>query len=392
MRRYPRPGHYSALPVDPTINRNRRVGFVLSGGGARGAYQVGALRALYVYDPTLFADLKIILGSSVGAINGLILGACLNTSVDFALEKLSTLWLERTYRNTFLGSPTRSFFTAIQVAVIQYLNPGPSKSDRSIFDPSPLRAAVEHAIAEQGGVRISADASGLDTVGIMTTVEGKTRRPLLFAASRNRIDEQMAGASFEVRYVNELNSMHAFASAALPSVLPPVSIDTEEGKIRLVDGGISQNIPVDPAVRFGADQIIILDISGREWWFDRYGESRDTRPKWEVPAEALTYCFRPPETLVIKNQQPFGPLLKQAVGKTTGKFIKSLGPIWPIFELLRRKLGEEVAYETVSYAALDPEYLHASLEQGFYETLRLIEEKKKLGAPLMKKLEKEQVI
>ncbi len=185
----------------------------------------------------------------------------------------------------------------------------------------------------------------------------------------------MAGASFEICYVNNLSAKHGFASAALPSVLPPVELDTEHGKVRLVDGGISQNLPVDPAVRLGAEKVILVDISGRDWWLKRYGESGDTRPTWEVAAGPSTFCLRPPDTFVARCQKPLGPLLKEAVGSSPRKFISAVGPIWPVFQLLKQKLGEEVAYEVMSYVALDPDYLAGLIERGYSECRQMLHHK-----------------
>ena len=182
----------------------------------------------------------------------------------------------------------------------------------------------------------------------------------------------MVGTTFDVCYVNELTVKHGFASAALPSILPPVEIDTERGRVRLVDGGISQNVPVDPAVRLGAHRIIIIDLSGRSWWFDRYGEPHDTRPTWEVPSESDTFCLRPPQTLTIRNQHALGPLLKAAVGGSHKRFMNACGALWPLFTLVKAKMGEELAYEVMSYGALDPEYANALMEQGYHDTVAII--------------------
>jgi hypothetical protein len=208
----------------------------------------------------------------------------------------------------------------------------------------------------------------------MTTLEGTTRKPLVFLSSHRQLSpEEMDGATFDVCYVSELTSKHGFASAALPSLLPPVEIDTGNGTVRLVDGGISQNIPVDPAVRLGAHRIIVIDISGRTWWFDRYGEPHDTRPTWEVPAKDDTFCLRPPETLTIKNSSALGPFLKQAVGNSRKRFMDACGALWPFFALVKNKLGEELAYEVMSYVALDPEYLNALLEVGYHDTMAVLQ-------------------
>jgi predicted acylesterase/phospholipase RssA len=166
-----------------------------------------------------------------------------------------------------------------------------------------------------------------------------------------------------------MSAKHGLASAALPSVLPPVELDVEGGKVKLVDGGISINIPVDPAVRLGASRVIILDISGRQWWLEHYGEPLDTRPTWEVPSGVETFCLRPPDTFVAKNKKALGPLLKMSVAGSTREFIRALGPTWPIFTVLKKRMGEELAYEVMSYVALHPDYVQALIEQGYNDTI-----------------------
>lgn len=346
------------------------IGIVLSGGGARAAYQVGALRALIPYFKQSQDQISVVIGSSIGAINGLVLSAGLKTGVEPAVEQLELMWRERTFRNTFHGTPSGAFMRAIKLAFLQYRSPGPNASSMAVFDPTPLMERVDRAISEFGGLSPEGRHPSLQAVGVMTTMEGVERKPMLFLSSHKRLDpELLSGASFEICYVDNLGAKHGFASAALPSVLPPVELDTEHGKVRLVDGGISQNIPVDPAVRFGAQRVIVVDISGRSWWLDRYGESHDTRPSWEVPAALKTFCMRPPDTFVIKPPKSLGPLLRAAVNSSTRKFIAAVGPVWPVFQLLKKKLGEEVAFEVMSYVALDSDYLGALIEAGHNETM-----------------------
>jgi predicted acylesterase/phospholipase RssA len=347
----------------------QKTGIVLSGGGARAAYQVGALRALVPFLKKESNPITIINGSSIGAINGLLLAACLKNGIEPALDQLEMLWRERNFRNTFEGSPSGAFMRAIKMAVLQYMSPGPNPTSDSIFDPTPLMKRVDEIIELHGGLSIDERASHLESVAVMTTVEGEQRRPLLFLSRQEEVDDSaLIGASFEICYFKTLTAKHGFASAALPSVLPPVEIDTDIGKVQLVDGGISQNVPIDPTVRLGAEKIIAIDISGRDWWLDKYGEPHDTRPDWEIPAGADTFCLRPPETFYTRPPEPLGPLLKDCVGHSRRKFITAVGPVWPVFTLLKKKLGEDVAYETMTYVALDEDYLAALIERGYEDT------------------------
>ena len=363
--------HKTSLPP------SGKLGMVLSGGGSRAAYQAGALKALLPYlAQNKKNPISVIVGSSIGAINGLVLGACLDEGLQHAVDTLEDLWRERTFKNTFSGSPTKAFVRAIRMAARQYAAPGPSATSDAIFDPSPLMNRIDEIIQLNGGLRPEERAPDLNAVAVMTTVEGPERKPLLFASTHHRLDDHtMTGASFDVCYVDAISAKYGFASAALPSVLPPVELDTDHGKVRLVDGGISQNVPVDPAVRLGAERVILIDISGRHWWLDRYGEAHDTRPTWEVPAGFKTFCMRPPDTFVIRTIKPLGPILREAVNVSTSKFIRSVGPVWPLFTLLKNKLGEDVAYETMSYVALDPDYIHGLIERGYEETKLLLKNK-----------------
>lgn len=381
MRRRPQNPENQAFRSTPTsfVENQTNVGLVLSGGGSRAAYQAGALRALVPFLERMPEKLTVIAGSSIGAINGLVIGSTLKNGMSYAVDELHALWLERTFRNTFAGHPSMAFFRAVRMALQQYMSPGPSATDRSIFDPTPLMERIDSVIDSHGGLKPEDRAPHLHAVAVMTTVEAATRKPLVFVSTHKPIaKELMEGAAFEVCYVPTLHAKHGFASAALPSVLPPVELDTEHGKVRLVDGGISQNIPVDPVVRLGAERVIVIDISGRTWWLNRYGEAHDSRPAWEVPAGTDTYCMRPPETFVIRNEQPFGPLLREAVGSSTTKFMQACGATSPLFTLIKQKLGEEVAYEVMSYIALHPDYSQALIERGFNEASSMLKNKNKI--------------
>ncbi len=372
MRRRPQDPDKRAIELPKSLlTPAGDIGIVLSGGGARAAYQVGAMRALVPYFEKSQDQISVVIGSSIGAINGLVLGAGLKSGVDAVVAQLESMWRERTFRNTFHGTPSGAFLRAIKLAFLQYRAPGPNASSTAVFDPTPLMQRVDEAINGFGGLSPEVRHPGLKAVGVMTTMEGAERKPMLFLSSHKRLDTALLeGASFEICYVDSLSAKHGFASAALPSVLPPVELDTDHGKVRLVDGGISQNIPVDPAVRLGAQRVIVIDISGRSWWLDQYGEAHDTRPTWEVPAGLKTFCMRPPDTFVIKPNGALGPLLKSAVSSSTRKFIAAVGPVWPVFQLLKKKLGEDVAFEVMSYVALDSDYLGALIEAGYNETLQ----------------------
>src|SRR5262245_39567198 len=119
MRRRPQEGHRAAIPLQkPLIASGKNTGLVLSGGGARAAYQVGALKALVKFfeGPTR-EKITVITGSSIGAINGLCVASCLKTGLGHAVSQLEEMWRIRNFRNTFEGTPSQAFIRAIKMAV-----------------------------------------------------------------------------------------------------------------------------------------------------------------------------------------------------------------------------------------------------------------------------------
>lgn len=367
-------------------DQERKIALVLSGGGSRAAYHVGALKAIVKHSDLNYKDITVIAGTSIGAVNSLILGAGANGNLSDVVELLEGIWRNRTYRTTFTGHMSKAFLRAIQVAMLRYRSPGPVATTKAIFDPTPLREEVDAAILSLGGIDAGKLAGNLNAVAVMATLEGVDRKAMLLAACKNvPSEEDLMGSNFELLCLPSLNASHGFASAALPSVLPAVDLNIDKREVRLVDGGICDNLPIDPALRLGADSSILLDCSGRRWWFDHYGEPHDTKPTWEVPASETSFCLVPHKSLDCVNIKSLGPLLKEAVGKSTSAFIDALGPTWPIFRLLKYKMGEELAYEVLSYAALHRDYIEALLERGYNETTELLssfDEEKRRKIPI----------
>ena len=95
MRRYPREDSQPAIDSKSLArSKHNSLGIVLSGGGSRAAYQVGALRALLPYLESSGIPISVIVGSSIGSVNGLVLGAGLSLGITQAVELLHEIWIE----------------------------------------------------------------------------------------------------------------------------------------------------------------------------------------------------------------------------------------------------------------------------------------------------------
>jgi NTE family protein len=186
------------------------VAFVLGGGGVLGAVEVGMLRALLERD--IRPDL--IVGTSVGAINGVLVAA---DPTEAVTERLHRLWASPQAREVFGDSAPR------QLARL-------ARAGTHLHTPAPLRAML---IRELGG------AVDFDALQI---------RFECCAASIERAAEHWFTDGPVIDAV--------LASAAVPGLMPPAVVAGEH----YIDGGIVNSIPVGRAVDAGADIVYVLQV------------------------------------------------------------------------------------------------------------------------------------
>lgn len=180
--------------------------YVLAGGASFGSVQVGQLRALAKTD--IVPDLVV--GTSVGALNG----AVVAESPETAADRLAALWSTVVRENVF-GKPMG---TAVRVAT------GAS----GLIDNASLRSFIENAVA----------ARNFNDLAI----------PFTAVATDFEIGEAVPISS------GDLVSA-VLASAAIPAVFPSIE---REGRT-LVDGGVVANVPIAIAAARGAQTLVVLD-------------------------------------------------------------------------------------------------------------------------------------
>ena len=228
------------------------VALVLTGGGARGAYQVGVLRWLARTFPTL--RVPIITGVSAGAVNaGHLAGH--HGSFPQAVSELEGLWRQLTLENVFRLSPPTLAWSGARWAA-RLLSGGllPRPDVRALLNTQPLRDYLEEAYAavqgEITGVDYNLRRGTLKAVAISTTdystgesvvwVQGRGLRP--WSRPRRRAVH------------TRLTVEHVMASAAIPLFFPAVRI----GRSWYGDGGMQLTAPLSPALHLGARRIIAI--------------------------------------------------------------------------------------------------------------------------------------
>lgn len=243
-----------------------RIGIVLSGGGARGAYEAGVLG--YILDelpvalerPPIF---DIITGTSVGAIHACFLAA-MGRGENGMGERLADLW-----RSLSLGSVYRVGVTDVLSAPFWLLglrraappeDSGPlSKSARlpGLLDTGPLEDLVIERIPWRA-ISENIDAGVIHTLAV-TATEIATGRSVVFVQNRQGEVGRWARDPFVIARSAQIGPQHALASAAIPLLFATRRIN---GAF-YCDGGLRLNTPLAPALRLGADRILVIGLRHR---------------------------------------------------------------------------------------------------------------------------------
>lgn len=225
---------------------------VLSGGGARAAYQAGFLRHL----ASQFPDLSpaIITGVSAGAVNAAYLASHEGHFRD-KVHELSELWADLRVENVFSAEASAIARNAMRWA-IRLVSGGRHTAPvaKSLVDTDPLRVLLQRVLREDGGrlpgitrnlasgalKAVALTASSYTTGQSITWVQGRQIKTWE-RAQRKAVKE-------------ELSVEHVMASSALPLFFPAIQVkDAWYG-----DGGIRLTAPLSPAVHLGADRILAI--------------------------------------------------------------------------------------------------------------------------------------
>ncbi|MDQ6784017.1 MAG: patatin-like phospholipase family protein [Actinomycetota bacterium] len=232
----------------------KRVGVVLAGGGARGAYEAGALSVLLPELERRGERPTVIVGTSTGALNAAFLAAKANCEAKEATRQLVAAWSAVTHDDVLRPVLGRHGpMTAVRFAgeVLGLPKIGLS----GLLDPAPLRATLDRLIDWPALHRNVADGV-LDCVAV-AACDAANPRSVVFVegAKERRLPPPRA-----IEYVAcELSGQHVRASSAIPVLFPAVRIDRPaDARGWYFDGGTRLNTPVKPALDLDIDRLVII--------------------------------------------------------------------------------------------------------------------------------------
>lgn len=227
-------------------------GLVLSGGGARAAYQVGVLKAIADMLPRgAPSPFPVICGTSAGAINAT---AVATHAVRFraGVRGLEAVWQGFRAHHVYRTGPAALTGNAMRWLMALFFGGLGTRHPGSLLDNAPLREMLvrlmrferlQQAIANGDLQALSITASGYASGESVTFFEGAAH---LEGWRRARRVGVPASIGLE----------HLLASSAIPAIFPAVRIHREY----FGDGSVRQLAPISPALHLGADRVLVVGV------------------------------------------------------------------------------------------------------------------------------------
>ena len=238
---------------------------MLSGGGARGAYEVGVLR--YVRERLPRSPFHAITGSSVGAINGSYIAATCDrprAQIRMLVRMWKEISLDEMYR--FGWDQMRSLPQVLFGKNLPKMTHGSTVG--GLVDSRYIESIVREHVPWKGisdnlyHGRLGAFAcSATELVTGITTV---------FVQSRTQ-PQNWPSSPGQVIVPTAVTAAHALASAAIPILFPAVRV----GDQLFVDGSLRQNTPIRPAMHLGADRLLVIGLRHHSSSYDAQREARE---------------------------------------------------------------------------------------------------------------------
>ncbi len=380
---------------------NARIGLLLTGGGARTAYQAGVLSAVAeIVGGTRF-PYRFLAGSSAGSINAAFL-ASHAANWPQASHDLCEVWrsmkAERVFNTEMLTWYLRGARWISWLAVPRLVRNQPD----AFLDNAPLIRTLRDLI-DMDAIGENLKAGLFDAIGIGASSYSSGRH-VTFYQARDEISDWQSADRVAVRQV--LSIQHLAASSAIPFVFTPVALPVNGQVEWFGDGTMRQSAPLMPLVQHGALRILAISVSPEERasMFAQRQDSGDRPPtlaqvaghalasvfydalpveieqieqvnaalqllKKEVPEQ---FPFRPIEVLAISPSEPIETIALRhirSLPRRVRSFLKTFGAT------------ESTGMALASYLLFEPEFTDELVQLGRRDALARVPEIRALFNP-----------
>lgn len=229
-----------------------RIALILSGGGARAAYQVGVLKAISQMLPRDAANpFHIISGTSAGAINAAVL-AIYATRFHEGVTRLSLVWKVFRVHHVFRADAWGVFKSGLHWFMAMLLGGLGRYNPIALFDRTPLRQLLERYVP-CGRIQESIDAGAIRALSITASGYTSGKSVSFYQGIASLVPWERAR---RIGRSTKITIEHLMASSAIPFVFPAVRIDREY----FGDGSMGQMAPISPALHLGADRVLVIGV------------------------------------------------------------------------------------------------------------------------------------
>ena len=255
-----------------------KVGLIMTGGGARAAYQVGVLRALCELLPDdVRTPFPIICGTSAGAINAAVLAV---DAGDFrrGVRRLMTVWKNFRVHHVYRADPWGAFSNSLRWVLTVATGGLLARQPVSLLDNSPLADLLAKHL-DFDAIRRAIDAGQLTAFSITCSGYTSGQSVTFFQGAPGLEPWQRAR---RIGVPMPITVGHLLASSALPFIFPPKQLNREY----FGDGSMRQIAPVSPALHLGADRLLVIGV-GRQLQQKPDRVQADTHPSLAQIASEL---------------------------------------------------------------------------------------------------------
>ncbi|MDH3326124.1 MAG: patatin-like phospholipase family protein [Gammaproteobacteria bacterium] len=259
-----------------------KIGLILSGGGARAAYQVGVLKAIADSLPKdAINPFPIICGTSAGAINAAALGV-------YASQYREAVWrLVHVWGNFHVDQVFRADGWGLSASVVHWMTANifgrTSHDPVALLDRAPLSRLLNHYLPFEK-VQSSIDSGSLYGLCISAS-SYSTGNSVAFYQGHESIEPWARANRIGVPTI--INQEHLMASSAIPFIFAPHKLDGEY----YGDGSMRQSSPTSPALHMGADKLFVIGVKHEEPYSALQSRTTDYPTLGQVAGHVLDSIF-----------------------------------------------------------------------------------------------------
>lgn len=383
----------------PIPGRTPATGLVLTGGGARAAYQVGVLRAIRTLRRAAGAaasgnPFPIVCGTSAGAINAAALAAG-SDHFDSAVRRLTRVWHHLHADHVYHADG----WSAVQAGTrwMSLLSLGwalrhwRQVRPRSLLDNAPLGELLRAQVPLERVAQQLADGH-LQGLSISASSYASGEHVTFYQANApiapwTRAQRRAVPVQFRTE--------HLLASSAIPFIFPAGEVQVDGQTSWYGDGSMRQVAPISPAIHLGADRVLVIGAGRANEPPGAVRPSGAAYPSLaQVAGHALSSIFLdtlsadvertqrinhtlslvPPEALARSRLRPVDLLViwpSQRLDDLAAQHVAELPPaVRALLGIQGVRPGDARTGALASYLLFEPGYIRALMQLGWDDTLR----------------------